>query len=92
MKVTLDLPNELLKEMKLRAVHSDRKFKDVVAETIRRGLAAPAPSATAAARSLVQLPIITCPPGTPKFPLTGEDIDRILNQQEVEWLDDAAGH
>lgn len=38
MKTTLDLPDELMREAKVRAARSDRKLKDVVAEAIARGL------------------------------------------------------
>ena len=47
MKTTLDLPNDLVREMKLRAVHEGRKLKDVATETIRRGLAQPEPPSRA---------------------------------------------
>jgi hypothetical protein len=92
MKATLDLPGDLIKEMKLRAVHGDRKFKDVVADTIRRGLAAPEPPPASVLRHRVKLPIIQAPPGAPKVSLTGEDIDHILNKQEIGWLDETARH
>ena len=47
MKTTLDLPADLVKEVKLRAVHEDKKLKDAVAELLRDGLAAaPVDSAT----------------------------------------------
>lgn len=92
MKATLDLPSELIKEMKLRAVHTDRSLKEVVAETIRRGLAAPEPPSPPAPRKRVQIPIFHAPPGAPKFNLTGEDIDRILIEQEIQSHREAAGH
>jgi hypothetical protein len=38
MKTTLDLPNDLVREVKLRAVNEGRNLKDVVADLIRRGL------------------------------------------------------
>ncbi|MCU0790832.1 MAG: hypothetical protein MUE79_07260 [Nitratireductor sp.] len=38
MKTTLDLPNELVREIRLRAVNEGRRVKDVVAGLIRRGL------------------------------------------------------
>lgn len=41
MKTTLELPNALVRAVKVRAVHSNRKLKDLVAELIERGLAAP---------------------------------------------------
>jgi len=40
MKTTLDLPEELVKEVKLRAVHEGMKLKDAMAELLRKGLAA----------------------------------------------------
>jgi plasmid stability protein len=39
MKATLDLPDDLLKEVRLRAVHEGKKLKDAVAELLRKGLA-----------------------------------------------------
>ena len=38
MKTTLDLPNDLVREIKLRAVDEGKELKDVVADLIRRGL------------------------------------------------------
>jgi hypothetical protein len=40
MKTTLELPDDLVKEIKLRAVHEGVKLKDAVADLLRRGLAA----------------------------------------------------
>ena len=53
MKTTFDLPPELVREVKLRAVHEGRKLKDVAAELLRRGLSR---SATPASRK--QKPMI----------------------------------
>ena len=44
MKTTLDLPDDLVKEIKLRAVHEGKKLKDAMAELLRRGLSMPAGS------------------------------------------------
>ncbi len=40
MKTTLDLPDELVRRVKMRAVQSDRKLKDLVAELLDAGLRA----------------------------------------------------
>jgi|GEM_PF-5631578 plasmid stability protein len=40
MKTTLELPDELMRAVKLRAAATDRKLKDVVAEALAVGLAA----------------------------------------------------
>jgi hypothetical protein len=38
-KTTLDLPTELMRAIKIRAVEDNRKLKDAVADLLRRGLA-----------------------------------------------------
>ncbi len=38
MKTTVELPDELMRRIKIRAAASDRKLKDTVEELIRRGL------------------------------------------------------
>lgn len=40
MKTTLDLPDDLVREIKIRAVHERKKLKDAIAEYLRKGLAA----------------------------------------------------
>jgi plasmid stability protein len=44
MKLTLDLPDELVRRLKLRAVHDGRKLKELAAEMLRAGLDASAGS------------------------------------------------
>jgi hypothetical protein len=46
MKTTLELPEELMRRVKLRAVHRNQKLKDAVAQLLEAGLAA-APEAPA---------------------------------------------
>jgi plasmid stability protein len=40
MKTTLELPDELMREVKIRAVHEHKKLKDIIAELLRKGIAA----------------------------------------------------
>ena len=40
MKTTLDLPDDLMREVKIRAVHEHKKLKDAIADFIRKGMAA----------------------------------------------------
>ncbi len=69
MKTTLDLPDELIRQAKLRAVMQGRTLRDLVADCLRQGLgiAPPAASVLPPARSMVQigangLPVILCRP------------------------------
>ena len=72
MKTTLDLPDELIREIKLRAVVQRRTVKDLVADFLRQGLGLPRPTLAVApsATSMVQigpkgLPVIRCDPNAP---------------------------
>ncbi|PYK55579.1 MAG: antitoxin [Verrucomicrobia bacterium] len=40
MKTTLDLPDDLMRAVKIRAVHEQKKLKDTIAELLRKGIAA----------------------------------------------------
>lgn len=72
MKTTLDLPDELVREMKLRAVMQGRTLRDLAAEFIRAGLGMAAPRApqTPPPDSMVSigptgLPFVRCSAGAP---------------------------
>ncbi len=39
MKTTVELPDDLMRAVKIRAAHSNRKLKDVLVELLQRGLA-----------------------------------------------------
>jgi hypothetical protein len=47
MKTTMDLPDELMRSIKLRAAHSNRTLRDVFVELLQRGLATQGPATTA---------------------------------------------
>ncbi len=70
MKTTFDLPEDLVREMKFRAVREGRKLREVAEEVIRRGMAAPAPAP--GLRHRVKLPIIPAAEGARPFELSGE--------------------
>jgi plasmid stability protein len=59
MKTTLELPDELMRAVKIRAATEGRKLKDVVADLLRRGLAEE-PKGARRVRKRVQLPLIEC--------------------------------
>ena len=72
MKITLDLPDELVREVKLRAVVQRRTVKDLIAEFLRQGLvmAAPAQLQSPPVSSKVQirvngLPVFKCRANAP---------------------------
>jgi hypothetical protein len=71
MKATFDLPDDLIREIKLRAVHEGRKLKDVATDLLKRGLAHNAgvsPPSVHQPRIQIQsngLPIVQCDGNAP---------------------------
>ena len=44
MKTTLELPDELMRRVKIRAAENNQKLKDTVTDLIQKGFAYPAPA------------------------------------------------
>ncbi len=68
-KTTMDLPDELIREVKLRALEQRRPLKDLVADYLKQGLGL-GPSAEPASSPRVEigargLPVIRCAPDAP---------------------------
>lgn len=96
MKTTIELPDDLVKQLKLRAIHDGRKLKDTVADLLRRGLSQSDEQRSAERVSPLTfdadtgLPIIRCRSAAgPDEEMTPNRVADILLQQEVEWHRDA---
>lgn len=92
MKTTLDLPDGLVKQVKLLALREGKKLKDAMAELLRRGLAASRSTSPEMAEPVLtndkktRLPLIRCTKAAPPHAeLTPERVADILLAQEVEW-------
>ena len=86
MKTTLDLPGDLVREIKLRAVREGSKLKDTMAELLRAGMRARS-SRTASKSSRVKLPLVQC---RKMADITPEQVAAALLKQEAEWHHEAA--
>jgi hypothetical protein len=81
MKTTLDLPEEVVREVKLRAVMQRRTVKDLVAELLRQGLGmAPTgrsdelPASERVTIGESGLPVILCQLAAPAARMTVEEL------------------
>ena len=85
MKTTLELPDDLMREVKLRAVEENRKLKDTIADLLRRGLAQEQAGSSGNSRR-VQLPLVkVAHKPRPDEELTPERLAEILIEQEAAW-------
>lgn len=96
MKTTFDLPPDLVRDLKLRAVHEGRKLKDVAADLLRRGLAAPETATQpkpAKPKIEIQangLPIVCCKANAPAKRMTADELLALerqsLGQEDLQRL------
>lgn len=83
MKTTLDLPDDLMRTVKIRAVREDRKLKDMIAVLLRRGLLETSEDREPV-RARVRLPLVRCAhEARPDQELTPERVARVLIDDEV---------
>jgi hypothetical protein len=81
MKTTLELPDELMREVKIRAAEQNRRLKDVIADLLRRGLG---DRSSGQPPHRVRLPLIECRHDrAPGDELTPERIAQILIDDEA---------
>lgn len=87
MKTTVDLPSELVREIKLRAVNEGRKLKEVVSDLLRFGLAkgnalanAPLPL-----KGKVALPLFS---SSPKAPASEMSLEVLISLEQAAQLEE----
>lgn len=86
MKTTLELPDELLREIKIRAVNENRRIKDIVAEALRRGLDKD-PITADQPRRRIRLPLVECAhPAHPDEEMTPDRIALLLAGEDAVAL------
>lgn len=82
-KTTVELPDDLVREVKVRAAREGRRLKEVMADVVRRGLADP-PARERTISSRVRLPLVQCShPASPDEEMTPERAAQILLAPEV---------
>jgi len=85
MKTTLELPDELVRAVKILAVEEDRKLKDMIADLLRSGLAQKRGVLAAVPRKRLKLPLVECAhEARPGEELTPERVAKVLLEEEAE--------
>ena len=83
MKTTLELPDDLVRAIKLRAIHEGRKLKDVIADLLRAGLAPVPKSGRRNGPKLPKsLPLIKI------RPVASADATQLPTKEWCDWLKD----
>lgn len=88
MKTTIDLPDDLMRRVKVKAAQEDRKLKDLVAELLEMGLERPSGQVTLPGHR-VELPLIRGGhPAAPGEEMTPERVAALLLEMDVRDLAD----
>jgi len=91
-KTTIDLPPELVKEMKLRAVKEGRKLKDVAGEIFQKGLEATADKTEDKPRkATIKFPLFGDQSAIPKSKIPIEEALRMEQEAQIEEDHEQAG-
>ena len=89
MKMTLDLPDDLMRTIKIRAAKENRKLKDAIADLLRSGLSRK-PVKQKIVRKRVRLPLVRCAhEARPGDEMSPERVAEILLAEEAEACDGA---
>jgi plasmid stability protein len=83
MKTTVDLPDDLARAVKVRAVEENRRLKDTIADLLRRGLAKEE-RRPATVRRRLKLPLVECAhEARPGKEMTPERVADVLLDEEA---------
>ena len=84
MKTTLDIPDEIMRQAKIRAAEEGRKLKDVVAEALRSGLALALPAVSGSS----QINVVSDPKtGLPVVAAITNAVGSSFSRQEIRDLE-----
>jgi plasmid stability protein len=89
MKTTLDLPDDLMREVKIRAATQGKRLKDIVTELMRNGLRVDnSPTLVTDSASIIHyspegFPYIKCEPST-KPSVSQEELQRLIDESQLE--------
>lgn len=87
MKTTVDLPAELVRAIKIRAIEDNRKLKEMIAELLRRGLAEGASVEQDSVPRRVTLPLVqTAHQAKPDEEMTPERVAAVLVDEDSKHV------
>jgi hypothetical protein len=92
MKTTIDLPPDLVREMKLLAVYEGRKLKEVAVDLLKRGLvaASSSPPVFAPKKTTIDLPLFPSSKTAPAFRMNTAELlaleQETLHQEDLKRL------
>jgi hypothetical protein len=92
MRTTIDIPDELFREAKLRAVQDGLRLKELFRRYVEQGLSSGSTTSTPVRkRNRSELPVILRASGNPLPDLSNTDVYRIMADEDADEVD-VIGH
>jgi hypothetical protein len=82
-RTTIDLPDEILRQVKAKAALGGLKMKDLIARYVEQGLRGALPPTTPHKRQRSELPVARAATGRTLPDLTNTEIQSILDEEEA---------
>lgn len=83
MRTTIDLPDELLRQVKAKAALDGMKLKDLITRYVEQGLRGAPPPMASRRRRRSELPVARAATGRTLPALTNAEVQRILDEEEA---------
>lgn len=83
MRTTIDLPNDLFRQVKARAALDGTTLKDLITRYVKQGILHSSRSTRKESRQRSELPIVREATGRPLLVFSNADLYRILDEEET---------
>jgi hypothetical protein len=90
MKTTFDLPSDLVRAIKLKAVHENRRLKEVVTDLLRSAVEQEASKRPIPEKGPIEIPFFATTPGAPASQMNADAL--IALEQAAQIEEDHARH
>jgi hypothetical protein len=83
-KATFDLPSDLVRALKLKAVHENRRLKEVVTDLLRSAVEQEASTRPVPERGPIEVPFFATNPGAPASQMSADALIALEQAAQLE--------
>jgi hypothetical protein len=80
MKTTVEIPDEIMRMIKVKAAEEGYKIKDLVTLLLKRALTSSEKAASTPEKGDLSFPLIKCRPNAPISKMSAQDIYKLMHQ------------
>lgn len=80
MKTTIEIPDEVMRMIKIKAVKEGYKIKDLVTLLLKNALASSEKTATPPQKGNLAFPLVQCRPNAPITKMSAEEVYKLMHK------------